>query len=384
MKSFMPVCLNVADSRIVIIGGGKVALQKLQTIILFSDKISVYAGTILDEIKKLNVSCHEKEYISEYIEGAMLVYACTDDAALNRRILDDCRKNGTPANIADAPNLCDFISPALFKNGNMSVAVSSNGDDAKKSVAWRNMLRRFLSGVLQKESITLNSAGKVWLVGAGPGDPELLTIKADKILSMADVIFFDDLLDDSFQKRYSGEFVYVGKRKGTHCITQEEISEQLYQASRSGKIVVRLKGGDPLIFSRGGEELDYLQSRGVEVEVIPGISAFQAAAASQKIPLSHRGISRTIGIASGHYAKDDEIPALAADTAVYYMASTKLKELQASLLRGGKSPEIPVALIRNASLPDEQVHITTLREMADTAMPSPLVIIIGKSVKRHR
>ena len=226
--------------------------------------------------------------------------------------------------------------------------------------------------------------GKVWLVGAGPGDPELLTVKADRILSMADVIYYDDLTSDAILDRYRGERKYVGKRKGHHAYEQDAIGERLYQSALLGNNVVRLKGGDPLIFSRGGEELEYLQSRLVPVEVVAGLSAVQACAASAGIPLTHRGVSRTLCIASGHYAETNDIPVLTADTLVYYMAATKLKELGTRLQTAGRDTHTPVAIIRNGGLQDEECFLTTIGKLGEEMIASPATVIVGNVVRQYQ
>ena len=223
--------------------------------------------------------------------------------------------------------------------------------------------------------------GKVWLVGAGPGDVEFLTIKAQKILSIADIIYYDDLINNEILNFCKGEQIYVGKRKWYHEYEQEIINEMLYQSAIKGKNVVRLKGGDPLIFSRGGEELVYLQKRLVPTEVIPGLSAIQVSAASTKIPLTLRGISRSLGIASGHYSGTNDITVMNTDTSVYYMAAEKLKKLSKMLQDAGYTCNTPVAIVRNAGLSNEECIITTLEKLGDIIINSPITVIVGKVVK---
>jgi len=221
--------------------------------------------------------------------------------------------------------------------------------------------------------------GRVSLVGAGCGDPELLTIKADRALHMAEVIFHDDLLDASALERYSGEKIYVGKRGGSHSSSQDEINERMYRTALSGRNSVRLKGGDPFVFGRGGEEVRYLAERFVETEVIPGITSALGAAASLSLPLSYRGIARDMAFITAH-RKDGDIRVGDSETLVYYMAAGLLPELKRRLLDAGKPPDTPVVLVQNATLPEERSQYVTIAEMERPGFGSPLLVLVGESL----
>ncbi|MBQ1649806.1 MAG: uroporphyrinogen-III C-methyltransferase [Prevotella sp.] len=230
-----------------------------------------------------------------------------------------------------------------------------------------------------KLAVTGRHYGKVWLVGYGPGDPELITVKGQRLLKEADVVFYDDL---SFVpvpvpvpvKKY----IYVGKRSGRHSHSQEEINELMYQAATEGKTVVRLKGGDPMVFAHGREEIDYLQSRFVKVEVVPGISSGIALASLTQIPLTHRGLARSAAFVLGH-AKDIQTPT--ADTLLYYMGGAKVSEIAHSLIASGRSPETPVALVTNVSLPNQRTVFTSLGEMKWALFKAtPVLIVVGEVV----
>ena len=232
-----------------------------------------------------------------------------------------------------------------------------------------------------KLAVTGRHYGKVWLVGYGPGDPELITVKGQRLLKEADVVFYDDL---SFVpvpvpvpvpvKKY----IYVGKRSGRHSHSQEEINELMYQAATEGKTVVRLKGGDPMVFAHGREEIDYLQSRFVKVEVVPGISSGIALASLTQIPLTHRGLARSVAFVLGH-AKDIQTPT--ADTLIYYMGGAKVSEIAHSLIASGRSPETPVALVTNVSLPNQRTVFTSLGEMKWALFKAtPVLIVVGEVV----
>lgn len=222
--------------------------------------------------------------------------------------------------------------------------------------------------------------GAVALVGAGPGDPELLTVKAVNALRQADVIFYDALSGDAVLNESSAEKIFVGKRKGEHSLSQDEINVLIYQAAREGKSVVRLKAGDPLLFSRGGEEIRYLSERLVTVSVIPGISSFQAAAAAVNMPLTMRDYSRKFTASSGHYEKERPIPVEKEGTQAFFMAVTKLDKLKESLLSVGRSGDTPVVLIHNVSHSDEIAVTTTIEKLTEVQIPTPAMIIVGEVV----
>jgi len=221
--------------------------------------------------------------------------------------------------------------------------------------------------------------GKVTLVGFGPGNADLLTLGGDKALEKADIIFHDDLLDQNFTGRYRAEKFYVGKRKDCHSFRQDRINRLLFNAAKAGKRVVRLKGGDPMIFAHGGEELEYLHRNFVEVNVIPGVSAGIAVAAYTKIPLTHRGISSSVAFVSGH-SESVRIPET--DTLVCFMGGFNVRMIAQKAIAQGKRADTPVMLVHNISLPDQQEFFSSLEELAqsDQKYPTPIIIVIGKVV----
>lgn len=253
--------------------------------------------------------------------------------------------------------------------GHLQVVALLDDDAVLISRSRRPDLRaRFHAGDLRW------ARGKVWLVGMGPGDPELMTLKADLVLRRADIIFYDSLIDHSVLERYPAEHVHVGKRKGKHTRQQEEINALLYGAACAGRNVVRLKGGDPFIFGRGGEEAEYLRRRFVAVEVIPGVSAANAAAAAANAPLTKRGISRSLLFQTAHAG---DIPAGDEPTRVFFMGASRLAELSRRLLRDGLDPRTPVTLVQKATFADEQSLTTTLSGLTAVHLASPLLVIVG-------
>lgn len=227
--------------------------------------------------------------------------------------------------------------------------------------------------------------GKVTLVGFGPGDPELLTVAGKKALEKADIIFYDALVDQGYiETHFNAEKIYVGKRSGRHSLSQDEINEQIYEAAFNGKNVVRLKGGDPMIFAHGREETDYLQSRFVHVDIIPGITAAVAMSALTHIPLTHRGIASSVAFITGHSADvmTDHIKQPLADTLVYYMGGHRLSEIARRLIAAGHKSATPVALACNVSKSDQQTFFTTLNELRFSVFkyPTPILMVVGDTV----
>lgn len=220
--------------------------------------------------------------------------------------------------------------------------------------------------------------GKVYLVGFGPGDPELLTIKAERVLSTAHVIFYDRAVGAHFLTKYPSQLCHVGKKKGCHSKEQTEINQLLFESAVSGKTTVRLKGGDPGIFGRGGEETDYLLSRQVDVETIPGVTAVCAAGAAFNIPLTKRGVSSTLTITTAHGHRPNMSRIGEEETRVYYMGASELPGLSTALIDAGSDPSLPVVLVRTFGIgPRCRIH-TTIGEMAEIIVEPPITIIIGK------
>lgn len=252
-----------------------------------------------------------------------------------------------------------------------NIAIVARADDRKAK------------GVFNKIDIR-NQYGTVYLVGFGPGDPELLTIKAHKVLSEADVIYFDDLISKEFITKFNAEKIYVGKRKGRHSMPQDEINELLFQSAIKGKKVVRLKGGDPMIFAHGGEEIEFLEQYLVKTAVVPGISSGIAAAGLTKIPLTYRGISSSVTFISGHNVDSVNIPE--SGTLVFYMSASTIKSIAEKLINKGWQPATPVAIIYSVSNPDQEERISTLVEIINSELiyKTPSAIIVGDVVNLKR
>ena len=227
------------------------------------------------------------------------------------------------------------------------------------------------------------SKGKVTLIGFGPGNPDLLTIGGERAIAEADVIFYDDLIDQTFLEKYSAEKVYVGKRKHCHSHEQEAINLLMVEAAMTGKKVARVKGGDPMVFAHGGEEIEFIKKHGIAVDVIPGISTGIAVGALTQIPLTLRGEASSIAFITGH-TTDLRLPNT--DTLICYMAGSTIHKIAAKAIAEGRDAQTPVALVHNVSLPNQQEFYSTLGELStsDFTYPTPIIIVIGKVVERKK
>jgi len=244
--------------------------------------------------------------------------------------------------------------------------------------------------------MTANILGKVFLVGAGPGDPGLLTLKGKRYLEAADVIFYDQLVNGELLEfaHADAELIDVGKRAGEHCVEQKDIEAQLIQKAREGKIVVRLKGGDPFVFGRGGEEAEALSAMGIPYEIVPGVSSAIAAPASAGIPVTHRSCSSSLAIVTGHKAHSGcpEVKwrdlARSVDTIVILMGLHNLRRIMNQLLEGGCEPGWPVALIQSGTRPSQRTLVATVATIADlmegAGFKSPTLIVVGEVVNFRR
>jgi uroporphyrin-III C-methyltransferase/precorrin-2 dehydrogenase/sirohydrochlorin ferrochelatase len=406
---YLPISIKIEGKKILIIGGGKVALQKARLLKEFSGNIVVIATQISNEIRDTINTCITKEYEKKDLDGFDLIYACTNNEELNKKISSDSKETGKLVNVVDNPELCDYISPAIYKEGNITVAVGSDARDVKKAIKLRDKIQSFL---LQKKHLPDNNAqsymnkyenvskiilnrikkifnnveevgnpGSVSLVGFGPGDPDLMTVKGRKTLEKADIIFYDNLIDSEYLSSLpNAEKIYVGKRRGSHSRSQDEINKLLYEAAIRGKQVVRLKGGDPFIFGRGGEEYKYLYERSIDVTVIPGITAASAAAALYGFPLTHRGKSSSVAFCTGH--PENKITVPKTDTIVYYMGATELNKIAKKVIEAGWNKYQEVVLLNNISMPDQDSEIMTLQDLMETRreFSTPLLVIICKTL----
>ncbi|TLU81703.1 MAG: uroporphyrinogen-III C-methyltransferase [Chlorobium sp.] len=265
----------------------------------------------------------------------------------------------------------------------MTIAVSSNGENVKKSVEWRNKLKALVQrGYFLTRRSEPEKRGFVSIIGAGPGDPELLTIKAERVLREADVILYDDLVSSELVDRFDARKIYTGKRKDHHHYEQEAINEEIVRHALQGEKVARLKGGDPFIFGRGGEEIEALRQHGIRYEIIPGITAAHGASAYTEIPLTMRKISSSVAFCTGHPVNKIQVPD--ADTLVYYMVASAVHDVLDAVAAKGRDEHTMVAIVQNATRYNQKIITGTLGELrkSEQAVSSPALLILGENINQ--
>jgi len=445
---YLPLFVDVANRRCLLVGAGEVAQRRLNWLIDAGAYVVVVAPDIGEEVRALCAGRGEiraRAFETADVAGMLLVIAATDDAAVNRAVHDAARSHDVLVNTVDDASLSSVIFPSIVHRDPVIVAVSTGGRsptlarrvrsliEARLPVGlgkaadalgrWRRRVseaipdvasrRRFWDEVLDGPAAQAMYEGNVdltdllieervrrWdqqapgfvsLVGAGPGDPGLLTLKALQCLERADVVFYDNLVspDVVALARRDARRVYVGKRREFHSVRQESINQMLIDAARAGDRVVRLKGGDPFVFGRGGEEIETLAEEGIAFEVVPGITAALGCASYANIPLTHRDWAHSVRFVTGNLTGDRvnlDWPDLAkADqTLVVYMGLRGLPEICAELVAHGMNPETPAALIGRGTLPGQQVIEAPLGSLAATVagaeVHGPTIVIIGRVV----
>lgn len=450
---YFPVFLDLKKRRCLLVGGGDVATRKGRLLVKAGAILRVVAPQISAELRELVQQCqgemHLREYHASDVDDCVLAIAATDIDSLNQVISQDAKAKHIPVNVVDSPALCTYITPAIIDRSPLVIAISSGGESpvlarlirakletliptsygklAQFASRWRERIkhrfadtdqrRRFWEKILQgpaaelvfngqdAQADTLLSdaihqeddsltQGEVYLVGGGPGDPELLTLRALRLMQQADVVLYDRLVSDGVMElvRRDAERIYVGKRRSEHTMEQENINQLLVDLALQGKRVLRLKGGDPFIFGRGGEEIELLAQHHIPFQVVPGITAASGCAAYAGIPLTHRDYAQSVRFVTGHL-KDDSTnlhwPELAVpgQTLVFYMGLVGLAEICAALIAHGRAPDTPVALVEKGTTRDQRVLIADLATMAQTVADNnvhgPTLLIIGEVVKLH-
>lgn len=448
---FLPIFLNVRARRCLVVGGGEVALRKATMLVTAGARVRCVAPSVSSELRELLREPHEiiaREFIPSDIDNCVLVIAATDDRALNANISQLTQAINVPVNVVDDPELCSYITPALVDRSPLIIAISSGGKAPVLARQWREKLEqlipfsvsntitlagqlrqtvkarlqnasnirffweRFFNGsaarlaeagnTLAAEEAALKlldetshkSLGEVFLVGGGPGDPDLLTLKALRLMQEADVVLYDRLVSDAVMNlvRRDATRIYVGKKRSEHAVPQDNINQMLVDLAKEGKRVLRLKGGDPFIFGRGGEEIELLAQNNIPFQVVPGITAASGCAAYAGIPLTHRDYAQSVRFVTGHLKSDDtnlNWPELAQpnQTLVFYMGLVGLSEIAAKLQAHGRSPSTPVALIEKGTTPEQRVFVSDLANIAkrvnDEEVRAPTLIIVGDVVKLH-
>lgn len=451
---YFPVFFDLNDKPCLVVGGGDVAARKVALLCRAGARVTVVSPELCESLKN---RAGNKEIIHEArsfeagdLDVNALVVAATNDQTVNKQVSELANARCMPVNVVDQPELCSFIVPSIIDRSPVQVAVSTGGaspvlarllrarletmipaaygrladlmsefrDKVKKSLTSESKRRRFWEDVAQgpiaemifagkeeaareamhhavdKAQATEGDRGEVYLVGAGPGDPDLLTFRALRLLQQADVIVYDRLVSKEIldMARRDADLVYVGKERDKHTLPQEDINLLLARVAKKGKRVLRLKGGDPFIFGRGGEEIETLMQEGVNFQIVPGITAAAGAASYAGIPLTHRNYAQSVTFVTGHL-KDGTMnlnwPALAQphQTLVVYMGLLGVKTLCVKLVEHGLSNETPIALVQKATTRQQKVLIGTLATMPElvdqTDIKPPTLIIVGDVVTLH-
>ncbi len=448
--NYLPIFLDIRDQPCLVVGGGEVAARKCAMLLRAGARVTVLAPSLnaafSADLAAARIVHRATEFRDEDLAGVALAIAATDDDAVNRAVAAGARARHIPVNVVDQPALCSFILPSIIERAPLIVAVSSGGASpvlarllrarletlipagygrlAALAGAFRDQVkarfepaqrRRFWERVLQgpiaelvyggregearkalQETLhdprLVISGGEVSLVGAGPGDPDLLTFRALRLMQRADVVVYDRLVSQPVLDlvRRDAERIYAGKERAKHALPQEDINHLLIRLAKEGKRVVRLKGGDPFIFGRGGEELDTLAAEGVPFQVVPGITAASGCAAYAGIPLTHRDCAQSVVFITGHL-QDGSMnlnwPALAQprQTIVFYMGLIGVDILCRELIAHGLPAATPAALIQQGTMPEQRVlagDLETLpRIVREGGVKAPTLIIIGEVVK---
>ncbi len=451
--NFLPIFLNIAQQRCVVVGGGAVASRKASLLQDCGGRIVVVApelGEALhNEFKLGHIEYIAEHFDAKHLDSATVVVAATDDRTVNRAVSEAARARGIPVNVVDDPALCSFIFPSIVDRSPLVIAVSTGGaspvlarlmrakletmipaaygrlaslaerfrervkqrlsDAAQRRIFWENALQGPVADAMlagregaaetrleQELAGTADAAprGEVYLVGAGPGNPDLLTFRALRLMQQADVIVYDHLVTPAIVElaRRDAERIYVGKERNNHTLPQEEINHLLVRLAQEGKRVLRLKGGDPFIFGRGGEEIETLSAHGIPFEVVPGITAAAGVASYAGIPLTHRDYAHACVFVTGHL-KDGSMnldwDALARpdQTIVFYMGLHGLPVLCRELIAHGLAPTMPAAVVQQGTTPKQRVLIGTLEDLPQRVeaaqLKPPTLIIVGEVVKLH-
>jgi len=447
---YLPLFHKLHGAQVLVVGGGEIALRKARLLADAGAALRVVApevdGQLAAMAREGGGEVQVRGYQASDLDGCRLVIAATDDPALNAQVSADAQLRSLPVNVVDAPALCTVIFPAIVDRSPLVVAVSSGGDAPvlarlirARLEAWIpaaygelaglaarfrhkvktlypdvNQRRGFWETVFQGpiaerqlagqgaeaerllqamvDGAPVQQGGEVYLVGAGPGDPDLLTFRALRLMQQADVVLYDRLVAPAIidMCRRDAERIYVGKRRAEHSVPQEQINRLLVELARQGKRVLRLKGGDPFIFGRGGEEIEELAEEGIPFQVVPGITAASGCSSYAGIPLTHRDHAQSVRFITGHL-KDgsSNLPwsdlVAPAQTLVFYMGLVGLPTICAELIRHGRAASTPAALVQQGTTRNQRVFVGTLGDLPDLVarheVHAPTLVIVGEVVQ---
>jgi uroporphyrin-III C-methyltransferase/precorrin-2 dehydrogenase/sirohydrochlorin ferrochelatase len=449
----LPMFADIEGKPVAVVGRGTTAARKTEMALRAGAHVRLFARNLGDHFRALDGHdrlVHYRHFPSRGdLAGCMLVFSAWDDPGINRAVRDLAKSVGAWVNVADAPELSDFIMPSVIDRHPLVIAVSTSGaspvlarmirarlensipaaygklvefvggyrrrigrsvrDPVARRRFWESLLEgsvaeRVLEGRQAAATAEMNRAlaaassgipyaprGEVYLVGAGPGDPDLLTFRALRLMQRADVVLYDRLIGEGILNlvRRDAERIYVGKQPGSHVVSQEQIVATMMRLVREGKRVLRLKGGDPFMFGRGGEEIESLAAEGIPVQVVPGITAAAGCAAYAGIPLTHRDHAQACVFVTGHCRSgcadvDWNLLLRPRQTVVIFMGLGRLPELTKQFIGLGVDPNLPTAVVDHGTLADQRVvtgTIATIAELAGRAeLRGPAAIIIGTVV----
>lgn len=452
----LPIFMRIKDARCVVIGGGEVATRKVAMLLKAEAAVEVISPELCDALKE-QVSTGEIVHVQEMFDasqlaGATLVIAATNDEAVNTAVSVAAKAQKIPVNVVDAPALCTFTMPSIVDRSPVVIAISSNGaapvlarlmrakletmipasygrlaqlarefreavkekfdDTQSRRIFWEKVFQGSIaelmfSGQERAAKLALADAikvddsnvnhGEVYLVGGGPGDPDLLTFRALRLMQQCDVCVYDKLVSKEVMElvRRDAELINVGKARDQHTLPQEEINLLLVKLAKQGKRVLRLKGGDPFIFGRGGEEIETLMENGVPFQVVPGITAANGVSSYAGIPLTHRDYAQSCVFTTGHlkaiagqpHAVDLDWTALARpnQTVVIYMGLVGLEQICRQLIKHGLEASTPAAVVQQGTTAKQKVVVADLSALADKVVQAelkpPCLIIVGHVVK---
>ncbi len=380
----VPVFVDLAGRKVLVVGGGAVATRRAAALAdAGADVVVVAPEQHPDLAADPRITCLGRCYRSSDIDGAWLVHTATGDPAVEARVAADADAARVWCIRADAAAVSRAWTPATARAGDVTVAVTAGADPRRSRAVCRAIAVQLENGDLPVRRHRGRSTGAVVLVGGGPGDPGLITARGRRALAEADVVVVDRLAPRELLAALAPEVevIDVGKAPGHHRATQGEINRLLVDRARAGRLVVRLKGGDPFVFGRGAEEVQACRAAGVPVSVAPGVSSAFAGPAAAGIPVTHRGVSRSVTVVSAH----DEVdwPSLAAleGTLVLLMGTATLSRSTTALLAHGADPHTPAAVVENATLPAQRVVLARLGTLAAVArsrgVRNPAVVVIG-------
>ena len=394
-----PIFLDLTGRRVLVVGGGAVAVRRVADLLDAGAEVTVVSPGVDPRLASTGVRIETRSYEPADIDGARLVLACTDDSDVNAAVAADAEAAGIWCVRADDAGRSAAWRPAVTQVDDVTVAVSANADPAR-AVEVRNAVAAGLrtgeiSARRGRAPGRRSSGGRVILVGGGPGEPDLLTLRGFRMLLDADVVVTDRLAPTGLLDLLPAdvEIVDVGKAPGDAPVEQSAINALIVDRARQGQIVVRLKGGDPFVLGRGSEEVDACLAAGVPVDVVPGLTSAVAAATLAGVPLTERGTTQHFTVVSGHVPPGDErstvdwgLLAASGATLVLLMAVANLTDIAAALVGAGRRPTTAVAIVENASLPHQRVVTTTLADLGATIAAEqvrpPAVVIIGDVVRR--